>query len=55
MDRIEAMSTLLAVVEAGSLPRLREKLRVPLTSVEPPYLELEAHLKTQLLTGPAAA
>jgi DNA-binding transcriptional LysR family regulator len=49
MDRIEAMSTLLAVVEAGSLSAASRKLRVPLTSVSRRISELEAHLKTQLL------
>src|SRR5882757_5585499 len=49
MDRIEAMSTLLAVVEAGSLSAASRKLRVPLTSVSRRISELEAHLRTQLL------
>jgi DNA-binding transcriptional LysR family regulator len=49
MDRIEAMSTLLAVVEAGSLSAASRKLRVPLTSVSRRISELEVHLKTQLL------
>jgi DNA-binding transcriptional LysR family regulator len=49
MDRIEAMSTLLAVVEAGSLSAASRKLRVPLTSISRRISELEAHLKTQLL------
>ena len=49
MDRIEAMSTLLAVVEAGSLSAASRKLRVPLTSVSRRISDLEAHLKTQLL------
>jgi DNA-binding transcriptional LysR family regulator len=49
MDRIEAMSTLPAVVEAGSLSAASRKLRVPLTSVSRRISELEAHLKTQLL------
>ena len=49
MDRIEAMSTLLAVVEAGSLSAASRNLRVPLTSVSRRISVLEAHLKTQLL------
>jgi DNA-binding transcriptional LysR family regulator len=49
MDRIEAMTTLLAVVEAGSLSAASRKLRVPLTTVSRRISELEAHLKTQLL------
>jgi DNA-binding transcriptional LysR family regulator len=49
MDRIEAMSTLLAVVEAGSLSAASRNLRVPLTTVSRRISELEAHLRTQLL------
>ena len=49
MDRIEAMTTLLAVVEAGSLSAASRRLRVPLTTVSRRISELEAHLKTQLL------
>ena len=49
MDRIEAMTTLLAVVEAGSLSAASRKLGVPLPTVSRRIAELEAHLKTQLL------
>ena len=49
MDRIEAMTTLLAVVEAGSLSAASRKLGVPLPTVSRRISELEAHLKTQLL------
>ncbi len=49
MDRIEAMTTLLAVVEAGSLSAASRKLGVPLPTVSRRVSELEAHLKTQLL------
>ena len=49
MDRIEAMTTLLAVVEAGSLSAASRKLGVPLPPVSRRISELEAHLKTQLL------
>src|SRR5437763_13829995 len=49
VDRIEAMSTLLAVVEAGSLSAASRKLRVPLTTISRRISDLEAHLKTQLL------
>lgn len=49
MDRIEAMTTLLAVVEAGSLSAASRRLRVPLATVSRRISELEAHLKTQLL------
>jgi DNA-binding transcriptional LysR family regulator len=49
MDRIEAMTTLLTVVEAGSLSAASRKLRVPLTTVSRRISDLETHLKTQLL------
>jgi DNA-binding transcriptional LysR family regulator len=49
VDRIEAMTTLLAVVEAGSLSAASRRLRVPLATVSRRISELEAHLKTQLL------
>jgi len=49
VDRIEAMTTLLAVVEAGSLSAASRKLGVPLPTVSRRVSELEAHLKTQLL------
>lgn len=49
MDRIEAMTTLRAVVEAGSLSAASRKLRVPLATVSRRISELETHLKTQLL------
>jgi DNA-binding transcriptional LysR family regulator len=43
------MTTLLAVVEAGSLSAASRRLGVPLTTVSRRVSELEAHLKTQLL------
>src|SRR6266404_6171863 len=43
------MTTLLAVVEAGSLSAASRKLGVPLPTVSRRVSELEAHLKTQLL------
>jgi len=49
VDRIEAMTTLLAVVEAGSLSAASRKLGVPLPTVSRRVSALEAHLKTQLL------
>jgi DNA-binding transcriptional LysR family regulator len=49
MDRLEAMSTLLAVVEAGSLSAASRLLRTPLATVSRRLSELEAHLKTRLL------
>jgi DNA-binding transcriptional LysR family regulator len=49
MDRFEAMATLLAVVDAGSLSAASRRLRTPLATVSRRLSELEAHLKTRLL------
>lgn len=49
MDRLEAMSTLLAVVEAGSLSAASRRLGTPLATVSRRLSELEDHLKTRLL------
>ena len=49
MDRLEAMSTLLAAVEAGSLSAASRKLGMPLATVSRKVSELEAHLRTRLL------
>jgi DNA-binding transcriptional LysR family regulator len=49
MDRLEAMSVLLSVVEAGSISAASRKLRVPLATVSRKISDLEAHLKVQLL------
>jgi DNA-binding transcriptional LysR family regulator len=49
MDRIEAMSTLLAAVEAGSLSAASRKLGMPLATVSRKVSELEAHLRTKLI------
>jgi len=49
MDRIEAMSTLLAAVEAGSLSGASRKLGMPLATVSRKVSELEAHLRTKLI------
>ena len=50
MDRLEAMSFLLAVVDAGSLSAASRKLRVPLATVSRKISLLETHLKARLLT-----
>ena len=50
MDRLEAMSLLIAVAEAGSLSAAGRKLGVPLPTVSRKISELEAHLNTRLLT-----
>lgn len=49
MDRLEAMSVLLAVVDAGSLSAASRRLGAPLATVSRKVLELEAHLETRLL------
>jgi len=49
MDRLEAMSTLLAVVEAGSLSAASRMLKVPLATVSRRVSDLEAHLRTRLV------
>ena len=50
MDRVEAMTVFLAVVEAGSLSAASRKLRMPLATVSRKISDLEAHLKVRLLT-----
>ena len=49
MDRLEAMSLLVSVAEAGSLSAASRKLRVPLPTVSRKISDLEAHLNTRLL------
>jgi DNA-binding transcriptional LysR family regulator len=49
MDRLEAMSLLVAVAEAGSLSAAGRKLGVPLATVSRKISDLEAHLNTRLL------
>src|SRR6516165_9803208 len=49
MDRLEAMTTLLAVVDAGSLSAASRKLGTPLATVSRRVSELEAHLRTRLV------
>lgn len=49
MDRIDAMETLIAAVDGGSLSAASRKLAVPLTTVSRKVSELEAHLRTQLV------
>src|ERR1700726_1626181 len=50
MDRLEAMSALLAAVEAGSLSGASRKLGMPLATVSRKVSELEAHLRPRLVT-----
>lgn len=49
MNRLEAMSTLLAAVDAGSLSAASRKLGVPLPTVSRRVSDLEAVLRTKLL------
>jgi len=49
MNRLEAMSTLLAAVDAGSFSAASRKLGVPLPTVSRRVSDLEAILKTRLL------
>lgn len=49
MDRFEAMSVLLTVVEAGSLSAGARHLRAPLATVSRKVSELEKHLGTRLV------
>jgi len=49
MDRLEAMSILVAVVESGSLSAAGRKLGIPLPTVSRKLSDLEAHVKTRLL------
>ena len=49
MDRLEAMSILVATVECGSLSGAGRRLGVPLATVSRKLSELEAHLRTRLL------
>src|SRR6202046_1171406 len=50
MDRLEAMSLLVAVAEAGSLSAAGRKLGVPLAPASRKISDLEAHLNTRVLS-----
>jgi DNA-binding transcriptional LysR family regulator len=49
MDRLEAMSILVASVESGSFSAAGRQLGVPLPTISRKVADLEAHLNTQLL------
>jgi DNA-binding transcriptional LysR family regulator len=49
VDRLEAMSVLLAAAECGSLSKASRKLGLPLATVSRRVSELESHLKADLL------
>jgi DNA-binding transcriptional LysR family regulator len=50
MDRLEAMTAFVAVVEAGGFSAAARRLGTPLTSVSRKVAELEDHLRARLLT-----
>lgn len=50
MDRLEAMSLFAAIVDGGSLSAAGRRLNVPLATVSRKLTDLEAYLKTRLIT-----
>ncbi len=50
MDRLDAMSVFAAIVDGGSLSSAGRRLNLPLATVSRKLADLEAHLKTRLLT-----
>lgn len=55
MDRFEAMRTLLAAIDGGSLSAAARALNAPLPTVSRRVADLEAHLKTQLVVRTSRA
>jgi DNA-binding transcriptional LysR family regulator len=55
MDRLEAMSMVLAVAEAGSLSAAARQQKTPLATVSRKVSELEAHLQTKLFNRSSRA
>jgi len=49
MDRLDAMATLIAAVDGGSLSAASRQRNMPLATVSRKVAELEAHLRTQLV------
>ena len=49
MDRLEAMSILVAAIEAGSLSGAARRLAMPLATVSRKVADLESHLRSRLL------
>jgi DNA-binding transcriptional LysR family regulator len=49
MDRLDAMATLVAAVDGGSLSAASRALGMPLATVSRKVADLEAHLRTQLV------
>lgn len=50
MDRLDAMSVFAAIADGGSLSAAGRRLNVPLATVSRKLADLEAHLKTRLIT-----
>jgi DNA-binding transcriptional LysR family regulator len=50
MDRLDAMSVFAAIVDGGSLSAAGRQVGVPLATVSRKLSDLEAHLKTRLIT-----
>ena len=48
MDRLEAMSVIVAVADAGSISAASRRLKSPVATISRKVAELEAHLKVQL-------
>jgi DNA-binding transcriptional LysR family regulator len=55
MDRLEGMSIVLAVAEAGSLSAAGRRQKMPLATVSRKVSELEAHLRTKLFNRSSRA
>jgi DNA-binding transcriptional LysR family regulator len=55
MDRLEGMSIVLAVAEAGSLSAAARREKMPLATVSRKVSELEAHLRTKLFNRSSRA
>ena len=55
MDRLDGMSIVLAVAEAGSLSAAARRQKMPLASVSRKVSELEAHLRTRLFNRSSRA
>lgn len=54
MDRLDAMSVVVAVLEFGSLSAAARHLRMPLPTVSRKVSDLEAHLNARLFTADSA-
>jgi DNA-binding transcriptional LysR family regulator len=52
MDRLEAITILLAAVDTGSLSAASRHLRIPLATVSRWVAELEEHLNVRCSAGP---